>query len=106
MKSKNTRKHQSNLKRNKELEISHSENYSEEEQEQNHNQTSERSPPSHKIQNYPYNYFDSSDSENYNSSSNADQAGETDTLANLWYKMFKSAAKSPHILASNFQKKN
>ena len=111
---KNTRKHQSNPKSNKELEISHLENYSdkqpeEEEQEQqieeDHNQTSKRSPP-HEIQNYPYNYVDSSNSENDNSRSDADQAGKTDALANLWFKMLNSAAKSPDILASNFQNKN
>ena len=104
-KIKNTRKHQSNPKRNKELEISHSENYSDKQPEEDHNQTSKRSPP-HEIQNYLYNYVNSSNSENDNSSSDADQAGKTDALANLWFKMFNSAAKSPHILASNFQNKN
>ena len=99
---KKTRKHQSNMKRNKELEISCSENYSDkqpevEEEEEDHNQTSKRSPASYEIQNYLYNYVDSSNSENDNSS-NADQAGETDALANLWFKMFN--------LASNFQKRN
>ena len=72
--------------------------------EEDHNQTSEASPP-HKIQNYPYNYADSNNSEN-NSSSDTDQASKRDASANLWIKMFNSAAESPHILASNFKKKN
>ena len=53
-----------------------------------------------------YNYVDLSNSENDNSSSDADQDGERDALATLWFKMFNSAAKSPHILASNFEKEN
>ena len=104
---KKARKHQSNPKRNKELEISHSENCCDKqpEEEEDHNQTSKRSPP-HEIQNYLYNYVDLSNSENDNSRSDADQAGKTDALANLWLKIFNSAAKSPHILPSNFQKQN
>ena len=92
-----TRTRQSNPKRNKELEISHLENYSEEQEEQqieeDHNQTSEASSPSCEIQ-------------NYNSSRDTDQASERDALANLWIKMFNSAAESLYILASNFKKKN
>ena len=52
-----TRTLQLNPKRNKELEISHVENYSVEQEEQqieeDHTQTSEASPPC-EIQNYPY----------------------------------------------------
>ena len=29
-----------------------------------------------------------------------------DTLACLWFKMFNLTAESPHILSSNFKKKN
>ena len=57
-----------------------------------------------KLQNYPYNYADSSNSEINNSSSNADEAGKTDALANLWFRMFNSAAKSPRSSASNLKK--
>ena len=60
---KKTRKHQSNLKRNKELEISHLENHSDQEtRKRDHNQTSKRLSP-HEIENYPYNYADSSNYE-------------------------------------------